>query len=251
MVADIQGSLPERMHVILPREDFQPLSFRVHDFLAYHRLVQRHLETAIDGAVELATYPDPVPQCDICRWWPVCDQRRHDDDHLCLVAGISRLQINELRSWGVATLTALAELPLPLERRPSRGAVETYERVREQARVQLEGRRAGSPVYELLPVTEGRGFWRLPEPSAGDIFLDIESDPFVATCGLEYLLGWVMAPSGEAAYHNRWAFGPAEEKAAFEAFIDLVVEQRARFPDLHIYHFSPYEPAALKRLMGR
>ncbi len=24
-----------------------------------------------------------------------------------------------------------------------------------------------------------------------------------------------------------------------------------QFPDLHIYHFAPYEPAALKRLMGR
>ena len=24
-----------------------------------------------------------------------------------------------------------------------------------------------------------------------------------------------------------------------------------RFPDLHVYHFAPYEPAALKRLMGR
>ncbi len=60
---------------------------------------------------------------------PVCDQRRHDDDHLCLVAGISKLQINELRSWEVDTLTALTKLPLPLERRPSRGAAETLERV--------------------------------------------------------------------------------------------------------------------------
>jgi predicted RecB family nuclease len=119
MVGEIQGYLPERMHVILPGADFQPLSFRVHDFYAYHRLVQRQLETAVGGAVDPATYPNPVPQCDICRWWPVCDQRRHDDDHLCLVAGISRLQINQLRSWGVDTLTALAELPLPLERRPS------------------------------------------------------------------------------------------------------------------------------------
>src|SRR5207253_2650412 len=27
--------------------------------------------------------------------------------------------------------------------------------------------------------------------------------------------------------------------------------RRAIFPDLHIYHYSPYEPGALKRLMGR
>src|SRR5437763_16482549 len=29
------------------------------------------------------------------------------------------------------------------------------------------------------------------------------------------------------------------------------MQQWARFPDLHIYHSAPYEPGALKRLMGR
>ena len=100
MTAHVQERLPESMHVILPGRDFRPLSFRVHDFLAYHRLVQQQLEAAVDGAAGRASYPDPVPQCDICRWWPLCDRRRHDDDHLCLVAGLSRLQINELRGWG-------------------------------------------------------------------------------------------------------------------------------------------------------
>jgi predicted RecB family nuclease len=33
IVGEIQGDLPEQMHVILPSEDFQPLSFRVRDFL--------------------------------------------------------------------------------------------------------------------------------------------------------------------------------------------------------------------------
>ena len=252
MVREIQGVLPEHMHVVMPGDGLPLETFRVQDFLAYHRLVQRRLEVAVEGAADgCVTYPDPVPQCDICRWWPVCDQRRHEDDHLCLVAGISKLQINELRSWGVDTLTSLAEVPLPLDRRPSRGAQETYVRIREQARVQLEGRRARSPVHELLPAADGQGFCRLPEPSAGDIFLDIESDPFVGTCGLEYLLGWTMGPSGGPEYHYHWAFSPAGEKVAFEAFIDMVVERRKRFPDLHIYHFAPYEPAALKRLMGR
>ena len=33
--------------------------------------------------------------------------------------------------------------------------------------------------------------------------------------------------------------------------MDMVVERRKGYPDLHIYHYSPYEPVALKRLMGR
>ena len=252
LVADIQRILPDHMHVIIPRGHFESLTFRVHDFLAYHRLVQRQLEAAIDGAVDpQGTYPDPVAYCAICRWWQECDRRRRADDHLCLVAGISKLQINELRSWGVDTLTALAELPLPLEHRPDRGAPETYERVREQARVQLEGRRTGAPYREVLHVIEGQGLCRLPEPSPGDVFLDLESDPFVGDSGLEYLLGWTTGPSSQPEYRAEWAFDPAAERAAFEAFIDFVIERWERSPDLHIYHFAPYEPAALKRLMGR
>ena len=42
-----------------------------------------------------------------------------------------------------------------------------------------------------------------------------------------------------------------QERAAFERFIDFVTERLDRHPGLHIYHFAPYEPAALKRLMGR
>ena len=134
MVGEIQDDLPERMHVILPGKDFQPLSFRVATSLPTTGLCSGGLRQR-RWRRRTCHLSDPVPQCDIRRWWPVCDRRqRHDDDHLCLAAGISRLQINELRSWGVDTPTALAELPLPLERRPSRGAVETYERVREQAR---------------------------------------------------------------------------------------------------------------------
>ena len=30
-----------------------------------------------------------------------------------------------------------------------------------------------------------------------------------------------------------------------------MTERLKVYPDLHIYHFAPYEPAAMKRLMGR
>ena len=48
-----------------------------------------------------------------------------------------------------------------------------------------------------------------------------------------------------------WATSPAEERAAFERFVDFVIHRWRQFPALHIYHYAPYEPAALKRLMGR
>ncbi|MGO9719489.1 MAG: TM0106 family RecB-like putative nuclease, partial [Methylocella sp.] len=91
-----------------------------------------------------------------------------------------------------------------------------------------------------------------PPPSPGDIFLDLEGDPFVGEGGLEYLFGYAFRnEEGTQAYTADWAFSRAEEKQVFERFIDFVTERLKRYPDLHIYHYAPYEPGALKRLMGR
>ncbi|MBL0009474.1 MAG: TM0106 family RecB-like putative nuclease [Saprospiraceae bacterium] len=196
-------------------------------------------------------YPDPVTHCDICRWWQVCDKRRRLDDHLSLVAGISSLQRVELKDWGIHTLEELSKVPIPIPHKPSRGSVETYLRIREQARVQFEGRIKEKAIYELLDLHAGFGLYKLPEPSPGDIFLDFEGDPFVGSSGLEYLTGWVEVESGAPEYHHIWAFDPVGEKAAFESFLDKVIHKLEKYPDLHIYHFGHYEPSALKRLMGR
>jgi len=42
-----------------------------------------------------------------------------------------------------------------------------------------------------------------------------------------------------------------EERKAFESVVDAIMEAWANDPRMHVYHFSPYEPAAFKRLMGR
>lgn len=253
IVGEVQGRLPERMHVVSPAKAFEPESFRVHDFFAYYRFVKRKLEHAVEPAMDAqATYPEPVAQCDICRWWPACDRQRRDDDHLSLVAGLSRLQAKELESFGIDTLENLGGQTLPAAFRPKRGAPESYARVREQARVQLEGRRRKAPVHELLAIEPGHGLTRLPEPSAGDIFFDIEGDPFVGDDGLEYLYGWVLADdAGHAVYEGIWSLHRSAERVGFERFIDTVMARWQRFPEMHVYHFAPYEPGALKRLMGR
>jgi uncharacterized protein len=250
LVCEIQGVMPEAMHVVAPRDDFDPETYRTDHYLAYYRFVRRRLEAAVDGE-RAETYPDPVPHCDVCRWWKHCDERRRKDDHLSLVAGISALQRGELDRRGVGTLAGLAAEPVPIEWKPSRGSREGLERVGRQAQVQLRGRRSGRPVHELLDLEPGRGLHRLPEPSDGDVFFDIEGDPFVGRAGLEYLLGWVARPAdGALAYTALWASRPDEERRAFETFVDFVTARRAAHPDLHVYHFGHYEPTALKRLMG-
>lgn len=250
MISEIQGIMPEFMRVITPENNFSAHPYRVDDFLAYHRFVQRRLMDAIaKGTDHSYTYPNPVAHCDTCRWWQYCVRHRRTDDHLSLVAGLSNTHVTEFKKWNIETLQNLAIEPLPLSHKPAKGAIETFERLREQARVQFEARQADKPVYETLRIEEGRGFFKLPVPSQGDIFFDFESDPFAGTTGLQYLFGWVFTNDPES-YQCIWALTPKEEKKAFETFVDMVMALWKQFPDLHIYHYSPFEPAALKRLMG-
>ena len=44
---------------------------------------------------------------------------------------------------------------------------------------------------------------------------------------------------------------PEAEKQAFEWFVDSVMTRWSEYPAMHVYHFTAYEPSALKRLMGR
>jgi uncharacterized protein len=251
LLAEAQGTVPERMHVVAPWSDFRPQTFRFADFGAFYRRAKLAFEKSIDGPAEETTYPDPKPHCDICRWNEVCEKRRRDDDHLSLVANASKLQVAELATRGTSTVAALAEIPLPITWKPEHGTASSFERLREQARVQVRARESGQPYFELLPIENGLGLGRLPEPSEGDIFLDLEGDRFVGEHGFEYLFGCWMREQGEWTYRGFWATTRAEEKASFEALIDLITARWKADPGLHVYHYAPYEPAALKRLMGR
>lgn len=252
LLGETQGIPPEHMYVVAPWTDFQPQQYRFADYAAYFRKVKHALAAGIAEEEAEDGYPDPNEHCEVCRWQETCDRRRRDDDHLCLVAGISKIQINELRSRGIGTLQSLAEMPVPLDWRPSRGSADSYIRIRNQARIVVEAREAGMRKFELLPIEPGFGFTRLFEPSDGDIFLDLEGDPFVGECDLEYLFGYVFRDgNGALAYEGNWAATRAEEKSAFEKFVDFVMARWKQWPELHIYHYAPYEPAALKRLMGR
>ena len=253
LVEKTQESAPEWMWVIPPASDFKAEGYRVADYAAYFRYVKNRLERTVQNGEGNTTYPEPVPHCDVCRWFRECDARRRGDDHLSLVAGIRRQQRNQLVIWNTETVAKLAVFPIPLRERPERGSRETIERVREQARVQVQGRTEEKPVHEaLLPIAEGMGFCRLPEPSPGDLFLDIEGDPFVGESGLEYLFGLLSKDAfGRIVYEKRWALDREEEKKGFEWLVDEITARFSVNPHIYVYHFGAYEPGVLKRLMGR
>ena len=251
LLAELQGATPWKMYVVKPGQDFPKEDFLYTEFQAYYRLVKQKLEQVMAGAA-INTYPDPVPQCDICRWWKHCDTRRHTDDHLSLVAGIRSLHIEELKKQKIETLEQFAKEPKPLRQKPDRGNIGSYESIQKQAKIQLKGRQEKKLLCELLPAEVNRGLARLPEPTEGDIYFDIEGDPFFDLGGLEYLLGFSFkGKSGKTEYTAIWGADRASEKKAFQQFIDFAMDRWNKYPNLNIYHYGIYEPSAIKRLAGR
>ena len=152
-------------------------------------------------------------------------------------------------------LSRNSDLALPLKPKIDRIGDAALLRVREQARLQVQGRQEGRLIYELLPHDElGKGLSALPLPSPADIFLDLESNPWVLDQGLEYLIGILTLSQGKQRapkYEGLWSFTHAEEKTAFERFMQFVMARWRKHPEMHIYHYAPYEPTAIKRLAGR
>ena len=265
LLQEIQGNPPEHMHVVMPNDDpstpYTQETHRLNDYAAYYRGAKAGLVNEVESAEATESYPEPVSHCDICQWWPDCDKRRRDDDHLTFVAGMPKAHIKALRGQHITTLTSLANADVTQLKEQLDTSTDTTDRLYHQAKIQLKGRESGKPEFEFLPVeypqednNQRRGFLRLPAPDPnGDLFFDIESARHAPGGGLEYLLGYATDLVGQQTpdFQYLWGLDRAGEKAAFEQFIDLAIAKLSEYPNMHIYHFAPYEPVALKRLATR
>lgn len=193
-------------------------------------------------------------RCDYC-----AEQVRLHND-LLLVNGMTGAQRRKLMADGVATVDALAHLSEDQAKGP-------LVRLRDQARMQLglepvdgtavAGTNGGEHTvsYKVLR----NSISHLPAPSDGDIFFDFEGDPLwqdpaTEKWGIEYLFGSLEAPvPGKApgtseVFTPFWAHSRSGERQAFVDFLDYVQARRDAYPDMHVYHYAPYEKSALRTL---
>lgn len=272
LLSDLQGRPPEQMYLALGGSAALKVGFRTSEYMAYYRMVVREFEALIGGsepAYPPATRPDPVEHCDVCRWSEMCVKDRRRSDDLSLVAGITAKQRRLFRDRGISSRTALGSIELPFKPPLIGVNNSSIERVHEQARIQVQGDQADGLLYEILDpsrtkdgeLEQNRGLLSLPEPSAGDLFFDIEGDPFAMADGVDYLFG-VLEPGildneGAATFHKFWSIDEhgevtaQAEREAFERLIDFVIGRLDEDPNLHVYHYAPYEPTTMRRLMGR
>lgn len=245
-----QEATPKCFHVVMPGDDdHEPFTFEEYclsDFKAYYAFIKNRFKALMDDEPPL-TYPDEVEHCSICNWWIICDAKRRKDDHLSLVAGIHKAQIEELQKQNVSTLESFALVENL--KRPERGNFEILVKRQLQAKIQYDGRLLNSLVHKPIhPVEEKRGFNRLPQPSAGDVYLDLEGDAFFPGGSLEYLFGIAYYQNGNLCYEKFWATNRAEEKQAFERVMEFILNRLREDPQLSVYHYGAYEPSTIKRL---
>ena len=261
LLSELQGAEPEFLYIAPGGVELSVLALRSADYLSYYRQAKARFEAFVGDGAERAAYPEPVDHCAVCGFWRRCEDQRRADDHLSLVAGITARQRDRLSVSGVTRLTELGALDPA--RRVDGVSRDALERVREQARIQVAGRAETKPRYELLlDVEPSFGLDRLPVPKPGDLFLDLEGDPFVQGQGLDYLFGLLelgsvvddfvpRAEPGPPRYHAFWAKNFSEEKRAFEHVIDRIFKGREEFADLHVFHFGHREADALRQLSCR
>lgn len=246
-----QLDLPTSAHVTLLLGNGERAEFRVADLLPVFRERRERLRALLRDhhatGSSVAWGDDRYLACGRCA---ECDSAAAAAYDLTGVAGLRMSQRRILRANGITTIRELAAATTV-----TGITTKTFNKLRQQAALQWAQMEAGpdAPMRYELTDTAHESLHALPPPSAGDLFFDFEGDPLYdegnpAQAGLEYLWGVMDAAEGYVPF---WAHTRAEERAAFTAFLDLVAATRDRHPDMHVYHYAPYETTALKRLAIR
>lgn len=242
LLTKVQGVVPVAAHLQLG--DGSRFTVRLSEVSSYACHARRMLETFLVERPE--TRPEPVSACALCRWSGRCEEQWEAEDALALVAGISRSQRQKLEAVGIDTM---ADLAARTDRIPKMAA-QTQRKLVTQARLQSARRAGGPPSFELHEAEPGKGFGLLPAPDAGDVFYDIEGDPYFPG-GLEYLHGVWFRDDGEWQFRAFWAHTREDEGRAAADLLAFLVDRMRRFPDAHVYHYANYEIAALRRLTAQ
>ncbi|WP_156761066.1 TM0106 family RecB-like putative nuclease [Microbacterium karelineae] len=230
--------------------DLLPL-FEVHRARLRALVADRRISTG--AATAAITWGDARGELGVraCGRCEVCEVEVQAHRDVLLVAGMRPTQRDRLRAAGIETIDQLAEA----REKPARLSDDAFGALRTQARLQVETERegTGAPLYEVV---NPAALSAMPRPDQGDIFFDFEGDPLYSErrsdgrtlWGIDYLFGWVDL---REQYTPIWAHDLAAERHALERFCDFVAARRQAHPQMHIYHYAPYEPSHLAAMAAR
>ena len=253
LLEPILGERPEHFRLYLGGGRFAEgeQGYPVARFWSWYEQLRQRYRTFRAG-FDPSQEPEDAPG-DHGLWGPFIEQRLERKRDLILVAGMRQSQRAKLRAAGITTIEQLAALP----EQPAVPGLnsDVLKRLREQAAIQMETPEgAERPAFRVRPPEQqAGGLALLPAKDHGDIWFDMEGFPDPITGEkLEYLFGACYRDeAGVLQFMPWWAHTPAEEKQAFDGFIQWVMQRRQQYPNLHVYHYASYEKTALGNLAAR
>ncbi|WP_298866588.1 bifunctional RecB family nuclease/DEAD/DEAH box helicase [uncultured Microbacterium sp.] len=250
--------IPRSDEVDLILGDGSISTHRVADVLPLFHVRRARLRAIIaDRAIEAGAAGAPLAwgddrgelQITACGRCATCEAQVLAHRDLLMVARMRPVQRQRLRAAGILTIDDLAAA----SDAPDGMNSDTFTALRAQARLQagLALEPGDVPPYELVSAS---AIGMMPRPSRGDMFFDFEGDPLHTEpgepplWGIDYLFGWV---DDDEQYTALWAHTFADEKQALLDFLAFVKLRRQAHPDMHIYHYAPYETAHLSAMAAR
>lgn len=244
LICKVQGVYPKFGHLVLGDDTEVSVELaEVKDFATH--TINRMQEFIANGE---ETVPEPCSACSLCKYSDHCKSIWKNEDSLFQVANITKGQIKKIKKAGVTTMKELGEF---------NGHIANLndvigERLITQAKLQTERNNGGEPKYVLKNHVEGMGFDKLPKPQEGDLFYDIEGNPYYrdenGKTGLEYLHGVWYVDGDEGKFLDIWAHSRSMEATALKSLFDFFEQRIEQFPEARIYHYAPYEITALKKM---
>lgn len=231
--------------------DMSIANFLIADALPYLEKISNEYEELLKAKAEVPSpiWASKISACEMCKWSKVCESGREEARDLSLVANLRKDQRKQFIAGDIKTIEQLASASD--EARPTGISTETFERLRHQAKMQAKQDGDPNKLVSHEVFSDG-GLALLPKPSTGDVWFDMEGDPFaLAPHGLEYLFGAITHDNSQDEFTPFWAHNAVAEKKAFEDFVDWAQARRLTWPDLHIYHYASYERTRMTNLASR
>ena len=246
MLEQTQGVLPKRFTIVLKdmiEEDVQVN--QVNEFFKTHR---ENYEKFVSNGID-KTKPEKCSFCQICSWKEECEKLWIKEDNLNQIGGLTKVHLKKLLELKIDTASKLSKQDPKKNIKGFKPEI-SYKLIT-QARLQKEFEKSQKPIFENNPLNliGKKGFNLLPEPSACDLYFDIESvEDHTYPGGLEYLFGIYYVENEKEKFEALWAHNKKEEKQNVVNFFKFTKAHFKKYPSAKIYHYGSYEITALLKL---
>jgi len=166
--------------------------------------------------------------CSCCLFQKQCEILAIESDHLSLLGGIGKREIDKFNKKGIFTVTQLS-YTFRSRKRTKRG--NGYIKPHSFPLQALAIRDQKVYVHETPTLPKSRV----------EIFFDIEGIP---DRGLQYLIGLFIKENTKVNHHYFWANSSNEELIIFQNFLHILDQ----YDDYILFHYGNYETTYLKRM---